>query len=118
MVDANSGLLGSLDRLDEQATENDDLAIIATALRKMCSTLKEMKDQMEAKVKNYYTVDEIAAMTGRAPYTVRTWIRAGKLSAERIEGTGPKGRLLVPRAELEKLIRSGVGEGISGMIAP
>ena len=66
--------------------------------------------------KEMYTTEEAARMTGRAQYTVRTWIRDGRLIATRVSGSGPRGRLLIPRDELRKLIATGRGEGLSGLL--
>jgi hypothetical protein len=43
---------------------------------------------------------------------VRTWIKDSKVAAIRVAGTGPKGRLLIPREELEKVVGAGLAERV------
>ena len=55
------------------------------------------------------TVSQAAEQVGATSQTVRNWIRAGQLKAERIGN-----RFLVPRAEIERLRRtSSHGDGDS-----
>ena len=56
-----------------------------------------------------YTVEEIAVMEGRAPYTVREWCRLGQLRAEKT-GTqsGPHARWTIPAAEYSRFQREGL----------
>jgi hypothetical protein len=56
-----------------------------------------------------YTVEEIAVMEGRAPYTVREWCRLGQLRAEK-SGTqsGPHARWTIPAAEYARFQREGL----------
>jgi excisionase family DNA binding protein len=79
-------------------------------------TLNHKMDEVLAVVsgatKSLYTVEEVAALTGRSPYTVRRWINEQRISATRIADTGPRGRLLVAREELQRLINSGRGDSI------
>jgi hypothetical protein len=47
-----------------------------------------------------YTVEEVAAMEGRAPYTVREWCRLGQLRAEKTATqSGPYARWTIPASE-------------------
>jgi hypothetical protein len=48
-------------------------------------------------------------MTGRTEYTVHRWVAENKLQAIRIAGGGPRGRLLIPRTELQRLGAAGKG---------
>lgn len=50
------------------------------------------------------TTTEAANFAGRSSYTIRGWIRKGKLSKHRASGSGQRGRLLVDRAELVRLL--------------
>lgn len=73
-------------------------------IKKMSLELSAIKEDLIGKSKPYLTVKEFAREVGRAAYTVRTWIKNGLIEADRIFGTGPKGRYLIRREELDKLI--------------
>ena len=95
--------------------EQDRLDEIVARLGDLQESMSEVMERLAGATKEILTVDEFAAQTGRAPYTVRSWIKAGRIKAERVAGTGPKGRLLIRRCELDRLIASGRGEMISGL---
>ncbi len=78
------------------------------------ATLDQVLEILRGRAKEFYTVDEFAELVGRASYTVRTWIRQGQITATRVHGTGPRGRLLIPHAEIAKAIASGRGTCIPG----
>jgi len=71
--------------------------------------MDEILALLSGTTKSHYPVEEVAQLTGRSDYTVRRWIKEKLIVATRIDGTGPRGRLLIPRCELEKLIRLGLG---------
>ena len=75
----------------------------------LLARLDRISAALEENRKPVYTVEELARLVGRDPYTVRAWIRAGKVRATRVAGTGPKGRLQVDRAEIDRIIAGGLG---------
>jgi len=97
-------------RLDSVTAALDDLS--NTKFPSLQKTVDGLRELLVGRHKDHYRVDEIAEMTGRSAYTVRRWIAEGKLQAIRLQDGGPRGRLLVPRAELERLIASGHGSNI------
>ncbi|WP_439624730.1 helix-turn-helix domain-containing protein [Gemmata sp.] len=76
--------------------------------------LVQLLDALRAKRKPHLTVAEAADAVGRSAYTVRRWIAEGRITAIRVEGDGPRGRLLIAREQLDRLISRGMG----GDIAP
>ena len=81
-------------------------------LRYLKVAIEDIRAQISSKRKENFTVDEIADLVGRSAFTVRRWISEGRIHAIRIAGTGPKGRLLVARKELDKLLASALGASI------
>ena len=68
--------------------------------------------QLGQRRKDIYTVEEVAVLARRSPYTVRSWIKDGLITATRVTGTGPRGRLHIARAGLSKITHAGLGEQI------
>jgi excisionase family DNA binding protein len=100
---------------DKVARPADDLSPLITQfiavlplIPRILTTVDAIRSHLDKLRKSHYTVEEIADATGRAPYTVRTWVKDGRIRAIRVAGTGPKGRLLIPREELEKLVATGL----------
>jgi excisionase family DNA binding protein len=81
------------------------------------SAVDDIRAQLAAKHKSHYTVEEIADMFGRSAFTIRRWIGTGRIKAIRVEGTGPKGRLLVPRDQLDVLIGEGMAAAVPDAVA-
>jgi excisionase family DNA binding protein len=76
--------------------------------------LDQILDILRGKRKPVLTVGEVAQLVGRTPYTVRRWIAEGRLRARKVEGGGaPRGRLLIERGELDRLLAQGLGGDVS-----
>lgn len=69
--------------------------------------IQELKRQVSGRYKPLLTVNEAAEFTGRSAYTVRRWIAEGRLKAERVQGTGPRGRMLITREQLHQVLGRG-----------
>lgn len=78
--------------------------------------LEALRELLATRRKEHYVVEEIAELTGRSAYTIRRWITEGKLQAIRLRDGGPRGKLLVPRAELERLIAAGRGADVPDVV--
>lgn len=97
--------------------DNDTLGQVVAALHQLRTVVQEMRDQLAGVAKTHYTVEEVARMTARSSYTIRRWISEGQIRAERVTGTGPRGRLLIPHEEIAKLISRGKGTSIPDALA-
>lgn len=83
------------------ATESHGVEDLRTVLCQIREEIRDIRARLTEKLKEYYTVEEVAQLTGRTPYTVRRWIKGQRIQATRIAGTGPKGRLLISRSSVE-----------------
>jgi len=91
---------------------HDDVLSLLRSLDVRLVRLEDLLQNLCQRKKDFYTVQEVGEAAGRTAYTVRRWVRDGLISATRIDGTGPHGRLLIARQELERLIASGLGESV------
>jgi excisionase family DNA binding protein len=91
---------------------------LGPALQQIRDELREIREMLAGARKEFYTIDEVAEMTGRTPYTVRRWVSAGRISATRVQGSGPHGRLLIARDQLQQLIGSGRGGTVPADVGP
>jgi excisionase family DNA binding protein len=77
------------------------------ALERVLAELRVIRELIEQTRKPILTVAEVARLVGRSEYTVRRWVGEGRLPATRVSGTGPAGRLLVRRDDVDRLIATG-----------
>jgi excisionase family DNA binding protein len=89
------------------AAPSAEFAAMHAALALIGRRVDELVEHARGKAKPLLTVEEVAAEVGRSNYTCRSWIKSGKLKATRVQGTGPRGRLLVRREDLDRLLDGG-----------
>jgi excisionase family DNA binding protein len=92
--------------------DDPDVQQIGGLLKQMCAALDEIRAHVVKQRKQFHTVDEIAELTGRSPYTVRRWVTEGRIAATRVQGTGPRGRLLISHDQIGRLIDAGLGSEV------
>jgi hypothetical protein len=101
----------SAERLSEK------LDAVLAALASIDRRVDGLHQLLSGCTKSHYTVAELATMTGRSSYTVRRWVSKRRLSAKRVEGSGPRGRLLIARSEIERMLAAGLGSGVPSACA-
>lgn len=76
---------------------NNPFQLIENRLLALENLLLDLKDQTRPAIPKRYTVKEFADLTDSSPQTVRSWIKEGKVKAERI---GRK--LLISQSQFEE----------------
>jgi excisionase family DNA binding protein len=99
------GVAGPTDDLSSLIPQ---VLVVLPMIPMILAVANDIRSRLSGLRKSHLTIEEVAAATGRAPYTVRAWCKQGRIRAIRVADSGPKGRLLVPREELEKLLATGL----------
>lgn len=85
----------------------DTMQLLLNRLEKIESALDLLV--RERKVKELYTVAEVAARLGKAEFTVRQWCRLGRVRAGKREcGRGPTQEWVISHEELTRLENEGL----------
>jgi hypothetical protein len=86
---------------------SEQLEILIDRLERIEATLQQIVGQRPAKA--WYTTDEIAALLGRAPWTVRQWCRLRRVQArKRVCGRGQASEWIVSHEELTRIQNEGL----------
>jgi hypothetical protein len=60
-------------------------------------------------MQSHFSVEEFAAIVGRAPFTVREWCRLGRIRAEKsMTQCGPSSAWVISAEELDRFRREGL----------
>jgi excisionase family DNA binding protein len=102
----------------EQVPPGDADADTRAMFRQIIVSLDNILTRLAGTHKDFYTIAEIAALTGRSQYTVRRWVTEKRVTATRVAGSGPKGRLLIARDQVSALVYSGLGEAVPAAAFP
>lgn len=78
--------------------------------RTQASILRRLDDLLASKrVKDFYSVEEVAERVNRTPYQVREWLRTGRmLGTRRASGRGPHKEWQIEHAEIERHLNQGL----------
>jgi excisionase family DNA binding protein len=91
---------------------SEDSNRLVPMLAEILARLDAIHERVVGTHKELYTVEEVAELTGRAAFTVRRWVKEGRIEATRVAGTGPRGRLLIAHNQLQRLISMGMGSEV------
>ena len=85
-------------------SSNDELLMRLQKIETLLAALVEQRT-----VKEWYSTAEVAAILGRAEFTVREWCRLGRVRAEKKKcGRGPASEWIVSHAELTRVRNEGL----------
>jgi len=80
----------------------DELTAVLDRLDRIEATLRSLVTQRA--VKDWYSVDEVAAILGKASYTVREWCRLGRIRAKKqLHARGPHPEWVISHDEFERI---------------
>ena len=84
-----------------------DIALVTDRLDRIEAALQSLVEQKT--IKDWYSVDEVAAILGKASYTVREWCRLGRIRAKkRTYSRGPHPEWMIGHDELVRVQSEGL----------
>lgn len=87
--------------------EAGQIEIMMQRLERIEAVVTELLKQRT--VKDYYDIDEVAELLGKAPFTVREWARLGRIRAEKKgSGRGKFQSWVVSHGELLRIRKEGL----------
>jgi hypothetical protein len=97
----------SLNRRVFMPVDNEQFDILLARLDRIETVVSDLARQRATK--DWYEIEEAAALLGRAPFTVREWCRQGRVNAEKKNsGRGPYQSWVISNAELSRIGREGL----------
>jgi hypothetical protein len=83
---------------------NDELLARLAKIETLLASLVEQRA-----VKDWYSTAEVAAILGKAEFTVREWCRLGRVRAEKKKaGRGPASEWIISHVELTRIRNEGL----------
>jgi Helix-turn-helix domain len=111
MADKLDRMLAKLDRI-EKLLLTDDLVgsylklVVARQFEEIKATLQTL---VKGQAREWYTVEEFASVTSKAPFTVREWCRLGRIKGTKQKsGRGAYAAWVISHAELVRFQRDGL----------
>jgi transposase len=87
-----------------------DLSLMLSRLDRIEAAIQSLVEQKT--VKDWYSVEEVAARLGKAEFTVREWCRLGRIHAQkRAYSRGPHAEWMIGHAELLRIQCEGLLPG-------
>jgi hypothetical protein len=84
-----------------------EVELVLQRLERIETTLAELLQQRT--VKDWYSTDEVAAILGKAPFTVRQWCRLGRVRAKKRPcGRGLSAEWMIAHEELQRIQNEGL----------
>ncbi len=85
----------------------DDVTAVLDRLDRIEAVLRSLAEQRASK--DWYSVDEAAAILGKARYTVREWCRLGRIQARKHDhARGPHPEWVIAHGELARVQAEGL----------
>jgi transposase len=87
-----------------------DLSLMLSRLDRIEAAIQSLVEQKT--VKDWYSVEEVAARLGKAEFTVREWCRLGRIHAQkRAYSRGPHAEWMIGHTELVRIQCEGLLPG-------
>jgi len=94
------------------------LTQVAEELSRLREEVREVSEWLHGHTKDFFTVAEVATIVQRSPYTVRRWLKEGRIEGIKINdhpnnpNSPNKGQYLIAKEELAKIVNQAKGQNV------